>query len=287
MLKLVGRGTYPQNEEGNPMKNREIRREAWALFKKNYLKMLPGIAVICLVFLGQSLLLPQFVPNGLIGTLAPLIGTVLFAPITLAGAADFFLAIRRGGAPEIGRLFAHIQNTRQVLNIWLAALVYGGAVLGINLIRAALAGMTLPNGAVIALGVLTLALLVPGIWLTFRLQLFSYAAAMDPDAGAIDWLHTSWRQMEGNCGRSFCLSFSTGWPYLLFWIAVVFILGLVGTPGTRPVSSPAFSVFTSVSLWLYMGYSMLALAVFADDLLSKKIAKKAGKRQSIDAHPKL
>ena len=232
------------------------------------------MALLQLLTFGLGVVTGQTALGGLAETLAVQISMVLFAPVSLCGAAAFSLDILHGGAPKPRLMFTHVRDFRRTVKIWLATLAYYGPVLAFNVTTLML--MTIPSGAsesnaakvsiFLLLIALVLVLMVFGLWFSLRLGLFCYVVAKNPEAGAGEWLKASWRAMRRNCGRLFRLMFSVFWPSVTIGIIISLIAGR-GTASGSAISLPTLSIM--IFQCFYVGYPQLALAGFADDLLGE------------------
>ena len=253
--------------------NKQIRKNAWALYKANFQKLLPAMVLLQLLTFLPGIVIGRAAPGGLVELLATQLSTMLFAPITLCGVAAFSLDILHGGAPKTHLMFAHVKDFRRTLKIWLAALAYYGPVLALNATTLVLLNVaSVPSekdvaeiGTLLLLLALILVLTVFGIWLSLRFTLFSYAVVKNPEAGAGEWLKTSWRAMKGNCGRQIRMVISIFWPGVVVGLIISLVAGRSGAGSA--INLPTLSIM--IFQCFYMGYPLLALAGFADSLLVK------------------
>lgn len=256
------------------VKNRQIRKNAWALYKANFLKLLPAMVLLQLLDFLPGMVIGQAALGGLADLLATQLSPMLFAPITMCGAAAFSLHILHGGEPKTYLMFAYARDVLKALKIWLAALIY--YVPGLALTVPTLLLLNTPSGsfdsyaAEISMFYISIALIVVimvfGIWYSLRFGLFSYAMVKSPDAGAGEWLKTSWRAMNGNCGRQFRLTLSVFWPTFVIRLIIALIAGRSVTSGSI-LNLPTLSIM--IFQCFYMGFPLLAQAGFADDLLEE------------------
>jgi hypothetical protein len=240
------------------------------------------MAVLVLVTYGPATLTLAFAPDGYNSVTAVLLGTILFAPIVFAGAANFSLNILKGGAPEIGRMFAYANDLPKMLRIWLAALVYGGPdlltggsmLLGTALLPKAIQDANTLLGMMVGLTAVNTVLSFVCLWFKFRMNLFPYAVVGDPDARASEWLRTSWRTMKGHCGRLLRLMISVYWPNAILMIVTILVFAQLGATDVIDEKSSIAKLLLNLVGWVflcfYQGYPQLALAGFADDLLGGK-----------------
>jgi len=255
------------------MNNREIRGQAWKLFKKHYLRFVPAMVVSGALWLAASQGNPMIAQAGIFKASFAALFPALIAPVQQGGMALFARAAILGDKPGIGLMFQPLRSFRRVGHLWLAALA---AICPMTLANLAfdaagpLIAASVPESARAAVNLAAvLALYLPAtiaaLWITLRLTLYPYAAAREPEQGAGRWLKASWGAMRGRCWRLFRLTISVGWPFLPVLIAAVVITRELGVPSGDMglVGAMAFAAFTCV----YIGYPALATARFAEEAL--------------------
>jgi hypothetical protein len=274
-------------KEGTRMNNREIRGQAWKLFKRHYVRFVPAMAVSGVLLLAASLWNDWIVQTGIFKTSLAALFLALVAPVQQGGVAVFARAAILGDTPGIGLMFQPLRSFRRVGNLWLAALA---AICPVTLATLAFyaAGLlitaSVPESAqatvnLVAMLALYLPALIAAWWINLRLTLYPYAAAREPEQGVGRWLKASWSAMRGKCWRLFRLTISVDWPILPLLFAAVVITREMGVPSADMgrVGVLTFAAFTCV----FMGYPALATARFAEEALDdfEGVRKpKAGKR---------
>jgi hypothetical protein len=256
---------------GYLMTNRQIRKRAWELFQGNYAGMLPAMFIM-----GLTSIVSMFW-NTISGPLRNYFSSfisVLLAPVSVCGVAAFCLNIQHGGTPKTSLMFAHFRDFHRVLNIWIAALAVNAPMIILTVLMTSFgwadsaSAKDMGTGLSLLSVVLFLGLSIVFIWLSLRLGLYGYAAALNPDARFSDWLGASYHAMRRNCWRDIRLTISTGWPIILALIFVFFTFGLFVTDGSSVVFRRVLpTAITSLLMCFYQGYPQIALALFAEDLL--------------------
>ncbi len=257
------------------MSNRQIRRDAWGLFRANYLGILAGVAVVegivLFVYLAPALLALGYAAVSLVS----LIGWILLSPVTVAGTASFFLGIIDGGSPNLRLLFSHVGGFQRIRKIWAAVLSYLCMafcyVLIITAIRLLVNLWGGPFRLEWIMTALFFALGLAGLWATFRFGLLAYLMAKEPDAKVSEWLRASWRVMRRNGGRLVRLMLSLLWPPLPVSLFINVQIRLMREAGTLDPHSVIPSLLPGSIMRLlmcfYAGYVILAFMIFARDLL--------------------
>jgi hypothetical protein len=84
------------------MTNKQIRTQAWALFRANYGKMLPAVAIVQFFTFLPLLIYALFPVIGACVYSVSQLGTILVAPIAQCGAAAYALDILDGSRAQDG-----------------------------------------------------------------------------------------------------------------------------------------------------------------------------------------
>ena len=260
--------------------NSAIRRKAWRLFLGNYRKILPLAAIVILLGALNQLfksmgILPDWVIFGF-GPLQEMI-SALIAPIVTLGAARAAVLLWRGEAPRVRMLgfFLHEGRYFPALGLILletlvmiapAALLIGTILLANKIFQSAAypssMGLTLTRLAYAGL----LLCVTVYVWLAAWLEMVNYQMARAPKRGALSAFRVGFQAGNRHFGRVVGMAISTGWPYGVLVVAMMF-----ESMWDRIYQTPWFTrigtILNYALMLLYGGFLLLSMAGLADELL--------------------
>ena len=233
--------------------NSAIRQRAWALCRKNYMKILSITLTVSLITWIAELVLSFFAFNEALAVVASLV-LAMVTTVLQFGMSLFALHIWRNESAGRGELTA--------------MLGYIPRIIGIVLLIAAVT--VVPTLATSVLATLFISMLpvyilvmIPAVvviyWATLRISLAPLAFVMDPETKAVDCIRASWNASRGNIWRIFCNSFVLNLPLAIS-------LALMGMFFVE--DSLIYGVITLLFQTLFSGYIALGETGLGELLLT-------------------